>query len=211
MILFFGDPESKVFALETNDKLDDFSIEKLNWVLNAQFLNKQTIENRFIGPKSTMISPWSTNAVEIIYNMGIQSIVRIEEFLCVKENQTFDIMIQDKYEYLNQDLFKNYKTPDKQTLIDDIDEYNNNEGLALDQNEVDYLKSVAKKLNRKLVPVESLCLKSALRSTMIYYNGIMSLYLKWIPYDIFHYLSPSRVFSPKKTSCFQTTARSRLI
>ena len=154
MILFFGDPESKVFALETNDKLDDFSIEKLNWVLNAQFLNKQTIENRFIGPKSTMISPWSTNAVEIIYNMGIQSIVRIEEFLCVKENQTFDIMIQDKYEYLNQDLFKNYKTPDKQTLIDDIDEYNNNEGLALDQNEVDYLKSVAKKLNRKLTDSE---------------------------------------------------------
>ena len=60
--------------------------------------------------------------------------------------------------------------------------------------ELDEEKAPLKKLNRKLVPVESLCLKSALRSTMIYYNGIMSLYLKWIPYDIFHYLSPSRVF-----------------
>ena len=89
MILFFGDPESKVFALETNDELDNFSIEKLNWVLNAPFLNKQTIENSFLGPKSTMISPWSTNAVEIINNMGILSVVRIEEFLCIKANQTF--------------------------------------------------------------------------------------------------------------------------
>ena len=95
MILFFGDPESKVFALETNDKLDDFSIEKLNWVLNAPYIKEQTIKKNFIGPKSTMISPWSTNAVEIKYNMGIQSIVRIEEFLCVKENQTFDIILNE--------------------------------------------------------------------------------------------------------------------
>ncbi|SVC27141.1 uncharacterized protein METZ01_LOCUS279995, partial [marine metagenome] len=154
MILFFGDPESKVFALETNDKLDDFSIEKLNWVLNAPYIKEQTIKKNFIGPKSTMISPWSTNAVEIISNMGILSVIRIEEFICIRESQTFDMMIQDKYEYLNQDLFKNYKTPDKHTLIDDINEYNNNEGLALDQNEVDYLKSLAKKLNRKLTDSE---------------------------------------------------------
>jgi len=154
MISFFGDPESKVFALETNDKLDNFSIEKLNWVLNAQFLNKETINNSFIGPKSTMISPWSTNAVEIINNMGIQSIVRIEEFLCIKENHTFDIMIQEKYKNLNQDIFKSYRKPDKQTLIQDIDEYNNNEGLALDQNEIDYLNNLSKKLNRKLTDSE---------------------------------------------------------
>ena len=69
--------------------------------------------------------------------------------------------------------------------------------------ELDEEKAPLKKLNRKLVPVESLCLKSALRSTMIYYNGIMSLYLKWIPYDIFHYLSPSRVFSPKNPLVFR--------
>ena len=154
MILFFGDPESKVFALETNDELDNFSIEKLNWVLNAPFLNKQTIEKSFIGPKSTMISPWSTNAVEIINNMGILSIVRIEEFLCIKANQTFDVMIQDKYKDLNQDIFKSYKAPDKQTLIHDINEYNDNEGLALDQNEVDYLNNLSKKLNRKLTDSE---------------------------------------------------------
>ena len=154
MILFFGDPESKVFALETNDELDNFSIEKLNWVLNAPLLNKQTIENSFIGPKSTMISPWSTNAVEIINNMGILSVVRIEEFLCIKANQTFDVMIQDKYKDLNQDIFKSYKAPDKQTLIHDINEYNDNEGLALDQNEVDYLNNLSKKLNRKLTDSE---------------------------------------------------------
>ena len=141
MISFFGDPKSKVFALETNHKLDNFSIEKLNWVLNAPFLKEQIIKNNFIGPKSTMISPWSTNAVEIINNMGIESLIRIEEFICVKDDDTFDIMIQEKYKSLGPDIFKNYKTPDKQILIHDINEYNKNEGLALDQNEVDYLNN----------------------------------------------------------------------
>ena len=154
MISFFGDPESKVFALETNDKLDNFSIEKLNWVLNAPFLKEQIIKNNFIGPKSTMISPWSTNAVEIINNMGIESLIRIEEFICIKDDDTFDIMIQEKYKSLGPDIFKNYKTPDKQILIHDINEYNKNEGLALDQNEVDYLNDLSKKLNRKLTDSE---------------------------------------------------------
>ncbi len=154
MISFFGDPKSKVFALETNHKLDNFSIEKLNWVLNAPFLKEQIIKNNFIGPKSTMISPWSTNAVEIINNMGIESLIRIEEFICVKDDDTFDIMIQEKYKSLGPDIFKNYKTPDKQILIHDINEYNKNEGLALDQNEVDYLNDLSKKLNRKLTDSE---------------------------------------------------------
>ena len=154
MISFFGDPESKVFALETNDKLDNFSIEKLNWVLNAPFLKEQIIKNNFIGPKSTMISPWSTNAVEIINNMGIESLIRIEEFICIKDDDTFDIMIQEKYKSLGPDIFKNYKTPDKQILIHDINEYNKNEGLALDQNEVDYLNDLSKKLNRQLTDSE---------------------------------------------------------
>ena len=154
MISFFGDPESKVFALETNDKLDNFSIEKLNWVLNAPFLTKQTIQNNFIGPKSTMISPWSTNAVEIMNNMGIESVIRIEEFISTKENHAFDIMIQEEYKSLDQDIFKNYKTPDKQILIRDINEYNKNEGLALDKSEVDYLNELSKKLNRQLTDSE---------------------------------------------------------
>ena len=154
MISFFGDPESKVFALETNDKLDNFSIERLNWVLNAPFLTKQTIQNNFIGPKSTMISPWSTNAVEIMNNMGIESVIRIEEFISTKENHAFDIMIQEEYKSLDQDIFKNYKTPHKQILIRDINEYNKNEGLALDKSEVDYLNELSKKLNRQLTDSE---------------------------------------------------------
>ena len=154
MISFFGDPESKVFALETNDKLDNFSIEKLNWVLDAPFIKKQTIQNNFIGPKSTMISPWSTNAVEIMNNMGIETVIRIEEFISIKEKHDFDIMIQEKYKSLDQDIFKNYKTAHKQILIHDINKYNANEGLALDQNEINYLNELSKKLNRKLTDSE---------------------------------------------------------
>ena len=47
MISFFGDPESKVFALEVTDKLDDLCVEKLNWVLNAPCLIRESIKNNF--------------------------------------------------------------------------------------------------------------------------------------------------------------------
>ena len=65
MILFFGDSKSKVFAVETSVKLSAENLEKISWALNSPIINKDIIEEKFIGPKSSMISPWSTNAVEI--------------------------------------------------------------------------------------------------------------------------------------------------
>ena len=80
MILFFGDSKSKVFAVETSVKLSAENLKKISWALNSPIINKDIIEEKFIGPKSSMISPWSTNAVEIAKNMGVDSLIRIEEF-----------------------------------------------------------------------------------------------------------------------------------
>lgn len=93
-----------------------------------------------------MITPWSTNAVEITQNMGILGIIRIEEFYAVAEAYTdFDPMISEKYNGINQDSFTIKIEPQPILNIEDISAYNQQEGLSLNDEEVDYLKNVSEK------------------------------------------------------------------
>ena len=82
-------------------------IKKLSWVLNSVYLESTEISEKFIGPKSLMISPWSTNAVEITKNMGLKNINRIEEFTYHKKSEKFDKMVNEEYPNLNQKIFDN--------------------------------------------------------------------------------------------------------
>ena len=95
MIHFFGQPNTKVFAVQTQGELSPEDLSKLQWLFgNQSKINKSTIETTYIGPRAAMITPWSTNAVEITQNMGISGIIRIEEFNAVtKDHQVFDPMI----------------------------------------------------------------------------------------------------------------------
>jgi phosphoribosylformylglycinamidine synthase len=63
MILFFGKPKNPITALQIETKLEDVAIEKIVWLLDAPWLDKESISGTFIGPRATMITPWSTNAV----------------------------------------------------------------------------------------------------------------------------------------------------
>jgi len=93
MILFFGTQSSKVYAVETLASLSAKDISKLNWLFgNSQYLNKSALADFFVGPRAAMVSPWSTNAVEITQTMGIKGIRRIEEFLKVDSNFTILIL-----------------------------------------------------------------------------------------------------------------------
>ena len=93
-----------------------------------------------------MITPWSTNAVEITQNMGISGIIRIEEFNAVtKDRQVFDPMISEKFSQLNQQIFDINITPEHIINITDIAAYNTQEGLALSNEEIDYLNAVSEK------------------------------------------------------------------
>ena len=81
MIHFFGNVTSKVFAVQTTKELTPESISKLTWLFGNQPKIKQaSLDAFFVGPRTAMITPWSTNAVEITQNMGIQDIVRIKSF-----------------------------------------------------------------------------------------------------------------------------------
>ena len=93
---------------------------------------KSVLTDFFVGPRAAMITPWSTNAVEITQNMGIEGIIRIEEFQKITEEfSDFDPMLSQKYTELHQDIFTINIQPEAIIEIDDIAKYNKQEGLSL--------------------------------------------------------------------------------
>ncbi|MFP2996486.1 phosphoribosylformylglycinamidine synthase [Spongiivirga sp. MCCC 1A20706] len=156
MILFFGDVKTKVFALQTNSELSSQDIEKLIWLFgNQPQIKLASIDAFFVGPRATMITPWSTNATEITQNMGIKGVQRIEEFYSSSENdKDYDPMLSQKYRFLDQTIFDIDITPEPIIEIDNIQAYNEKEGLALSAEEVQYLEDLANKLGRKLTDSE---------------------------------------------------------
>ena len=99
MIHFFGDLKTKVFAVQTTTEINDTNTQKLLWLFgDVVKIDQSAIADFFIGPRASMITPWSTNAVEITQNMGVEGILRIEEFIPVLE----------KYDAYDPMLFQNY-------------------------------------------------------------------------------------------------------
>jgi phosphoribosylformylglycinamidine synthase len=156
MIYFFGNQSKSVFAVQTQTEINAENISKLNWLFgDAQILNKSVLTDFFIGPRAAMVTPWSTNAVEITQNMGVDGIIRIEEFEETSEDNTnFDPMLSYKYSELNQDIFTVNTIPEKVLEIENISAYSEKEGLSLSEEEVLYLENVSKKINRKLTDSE---------------------------------------------------------
>ena len=156
MIHFFGNVNSKVFAVQTTKELSTETISKLEWLFGNQTkIEQASLDAFFVGPRAAMITPWSTNAVEITQNMGVEGIIRIEEFDSVsKDFKGFDPMISEKFNGLNQDSFTINITPEPILDIKDIAAYNKQEGLSLSDEEVAYLESVSKKIGRPLTDSE---------------------------------------------------------
>jgi phosphoribosylformylglycinamidine synthase len=141
MIHFFGNKDSKVFAVQTTKELTATTVSKLTWLFaNQPKIEATSIDTFFVGPRAAMITPWSTNAVEITQNMGIKDIIRIEEFKTVSEGfLDFDPMISEKFESLHQASFTIDIQPEAILNIEDIAAYNKEEGLSLSDEEVAYL------------------------------------------------------------------------
>ena len=156
MIHFFGNQNSKVFAVQATKELSTENIAKLVWLFgNQPKIEQASIDAFFVGPRAAMITPWSTNAVEITQNMGIEGIIRIEEFeSCSKDFKDYDPMISEKFNGLSQESFTINIKPEPIINIDDISAYNQQEGLALSDEEIEYLEGVAKKIGRPLTDSE---------------------------------------------------------
>lgn len=156
MIHFFGNENDTVFAVQTQGPISAEDTSKLNWLFGqSHHLEKSVLTDFFVGPRAAMVTPWSTNAVEITQNMGINGIVRIEEFQKVAwDFADFDPMLSQKYSQLDQEIYTINIQPEAILEIDDIAAYNQKEGLALSAEEVEYLNNLSRKINRKLTDSE---------------------------------------------------------
>lgn len=156
MILFFQSPTKTVLAVEAKQAFSPEDTKKLVWLFSgATPVEAETMNGWFVGPRREMITPWSTNAVEITQNMGLAGISRIEEYFPVESGDAdHDPMLQRIYNGLNQEIFTISKKPDPIIYIDDLEAYNAQEGLALSEEEISYLKEVGEKLQRKLTDSE---------------------------------------------------------
>lgn len=156
MVVFFKKGANLIYAVETNHKFTPEEAEKLTWLFDgATPLSSTSVKGRFVGPRKEMITPWSTNAVEITQNMGLEGITRIEEFhRTTTEEPAFDKMLSRLYDGLNSKVFSTSNTAAPIEHIADISEYNKREGLALSKEEEDYLRQLAERLGRPLTDSE---------------------------------------------------------
>ncbi len=157
MIQFFISTDQTVYAVQSIRSLSNEDCEKLNWLFGDSSLEESHVLNgAYIGPRAAMVTPWSTNAVEITQNMGINSIIRIEKFVNVNNELTddFDPMLLQKYSTLHQEIFLLDIAPEPIREIDNVAKYNKEEGLALSGEEVQYLVDLSVRLGRKLTDSE---------------------------------------------------------
>ncbi len=155
MIHFFQKSSNEIIAVGTNGHLEKSEIEKLNWLFSgAELVKEVNISGAFIGARKEMVTPWSTNATDIAHNAGLVNIYRIETYIPEEDAQDFDPMLQQKYDGLDQTLFTLDLQPAPILHIENIEEYNQQEGLALSEEEVDYLNGVAKEIGRPLTDTE---------------------------------------------------------
>jgi len=161
MIQFFRTPAQHLYAVQSNQALAADDVKKLEWLFGeAVLLHQETVEGNYVGPRREMITPWSTNAVEITQNMGIGGIIRIEEFRSLPQTPStkggleYDPMLQRIYTAPGQEVFTVSKQPEPILFIEDIATYNAQEGLALNVEEIEYLNGVSEKIGRKLTDSE---------------------------------------------------------
>ena len=179
MIYFFRTPQESIIATQVDHALTQDETDKLCWLYGGALLvDTPTLSGQFVGPRREMITPWSTNAVEITQNMAMQGIVRIEEYRPLSDSPrggedskplsvaslpptggagsgaSYDPMLQRLYDGLDQDIFTVNIKPAPIQHIENLEAYNEQEGLALSPEEIEYLHDVERQLGRKLTDSE---------------------------------------------------------
>ncbi len=156
MILFFKTPQESVIATQCDHQLNQDEVSELCWLYgDATLVEGEELEGFFVGPRREMITPWSTNAVEITQNMNLHGISRIEEYFPVESAEAdHDPMLQRMYKGLNQDIFTVNIAPEPIKHVENLEEYNEQEGLALSKEEMEYLHKIETELGRPLTDSE---------------------------------------------------------
>lgn len=154
MIYIFQNASEAYFIVGSKAEISAETEQKLTWLFSgARLLSEKKITGKFVGPRKEMITPWSTNAVEIAQNAGIEGLTRIEIFQKDK-GQLFDPMLQQRYTEIGPDIYTLHIQPAPIQYIDDLEAYNIREGLALSEEEISFLKEVSEEIGRNLTDTE---------------------------------------------------------
>ncbi|MBM3176900.1 MAG: phosphoribosylformylglycinamidine synthase [Bacteroidetes bacterium] len=156
MILYFRKGDTAVYALEISSPFNPDHQARMTWLLGgATLLETSKLKGFYLGPRKEMITPWSTNAVEIAQNMGVTGLKRIEQLTPVSSADVpHDRMLERIYADPDQNVFAIDLKPEPIRHIADIRAYSTSEGLALSDEEIEYLESVSNKLGRPLTDSE---------------------------------------------------------
>jgi phosphoribosylformylglycinamidine synthase len=213
-MVFFFQSSASVLAVSADSPLTAQDVEKLEWLFSgAKYADADSMSSRqtYVGPRREMVTPWSTNAAEITQNMGISGVRRIEEFFPVADSKkaAFDPMLQELYRGLAQDVFAVDRTPDPIRYISDVAQYNAQEGLALNPDEVGYLNALSKKLNRQLTDSEIFGFSQVNSEHCRHkiFNGTFIIDEQEMPSTLFALIkkttekNPNRVVSAYKDNC----------
>ena len=165
MIVFFKTPQGSVIATDVDHALGQQEISELCWLYGgAELLGDSALEGVFVGPRREMVTPWATNAVEITQNMGLEGISRIEEYFTIDKSRltsdgevpedAYDPMLQRVYKGLDQRVFTVNIEPEPIKYVEDLATYNEQEGLALSPEEIEYLQKIEQQNGRPLTDSE---------------------------------------------------------
>ena len=169
------------YVIESNTLLSKSAKQNLQKILNSDkdsLTNLKIGNNLFIGPRVGTISPWSSRATDIIKNCGI-NILRAEKLslftfktksnkkLSKKELIEIGCLIYDQMTdsiFLTQESIKDlfiHKQPSKLSHIDishrglkALQDFNQSQGLALSNEEIDYLYKYFNSENRNPTDAE---------------------------------------------------------
>ena len=152
-------------------KISDINIDPLNDILSATELNEDY--SFYVGPRLGTISPWSSKTEDIIKNVGIKNIVRVERLFGFKVSVDIDYNKNDVsmfYDRMTQSIYKSQEdfhdlfVSDKPRSLNIIDilqngkealiDANTSFGFAMSGDEINYLYSFYSDVNRNPTDAE---------------------------------------------------------
>ena len=151
--------ESSVFLLLSDEELGAEAKKRITWVIDLPVEETPLpLRGSFVGPRREMVTPWSTNATDIIESMGVRGVKRVEVFRRIADGDgvpSFDPMLEQVYRDLYADSLEVTKAPAPDFAVEDLRKFNEEEGLALSEEEILFLEKAEREvLKRKLTDSE---------------------------------------------------------
>jgi len=130
---------------------------KLEYLTNGTMVDSDTVTltHPLIGTRKERITPFSTSATGIALAIGLENVMRVENFVeATSEFPDYDVMLNEVYPSLGQDMFKTDRQPQPVKYIEDLHSYNKEHGLAISDEEIDYLIQAAQRRGRLFTDAE---------------------------------------------------------